>query len=958
MSERLPPQPEELIDRSASIEFSFEGKDYSGFSGDTISSALWANGVRVLGRSFKYHRPRGIYSMAGVDCNAMMEGESETNIRGDLRQIEDGLNVRAVNTIGGVVRDLLKIMDRFGAFTPVGFYYKAFHTPRGLFPFYENQIRKVAGLGAVNTNKRTSPTPKEYAFCDVLVVGGGPAGMSAAFEAAGAGAQVLLVDENTYLGGSLRYQERDQNRLDELLRRIEAAESLEVRTGTLAAGLYAEGWVGLVDDEKLTKLRAGSVVVASGVYEQPAVFRNNDLPGVMLASGAQRLMRLYAVKPFSAVTVLAANQEAYEAALDFQAAGIRVAAVVDLRESGEATPVGKKVADGGIPVYTGSVVNEAIPGRGKKSIKGVVVRSLDGADNRVVQCDGLAMSVGWTPADGLLRQAGTVMTYDSRLEQFIPSDLPPGIFAGGSVNGVYALDDRVEDGRCAGHEAVRHLGLVGENPRLRPERECVAHSHPYPVVEHPKGKNFVDLDEDVTLKDIVNACQEGFDKPELLKRYTTIGMGPSQGKHSNLPALRILTKLRDEEMQGKQITTARPFSSPVKLSHLAGRTFTPLRRTPIHSLHASENAAFMHAGSWLRPEYYRVGGCSREQCIAGEVKNVRENVGLMDVGTLGKIEVSGPDVVEFVQRLYTGLFAKLHVWKCRYGIMCDESGTLIDDGLIARLSEKKYYISTTSSGSDAVYRTMQRKVIEWGLDVSLVNATNHYQAMSLSGPRSRDLLEKLVDIDLCPENFPYLGVREGNVAGVPSRLARVGFVGELGFEIHLKADGGSHVWNAIMDVGKPFGIRPFGVEAQRILRLEKGHIIVGQDTDGLTQPFEAGLSWAVKMGKPFFIGQRSLAILQRREAERALVGFVIKNGSCTALPMENNLIIENDEMVGRVTSIAMSPTLGNPIGLAYVKPNRTEPGTRFHIRLGNGFPVGAEVVELPFYDPEGLRQKV
>ncbi len=964
MKARLAQQPHELIDRSSLVRFSFEGRTYEAYEGDTISSALWANGVRVLGRSFKYHRPRGIFSMADIDCNGMMESAAETNIRGDITPIEEGMNLRAVNTRGGVNRDVLGVLDRLSAFTPVGFYYKAFHTPRKLFPFYERRIREIAGLGAVNTSKRILPPPKDYGFCDLLVIGAGPSGLSAAVSAANAGADVLLVDEGPTAGGSFLYRHVEDSRLADLRDQVERNPRIELRAPALAAGYYSDHWVALVERTRLTKVRAEAVVIATGCYEQPAVFRNNDLPGVMLASAAQRLIRLYGVKPFTRVVILAANAAGYESAIEFSRAGVEVAAIVDLRPSGAETTREEELSEIGASVHKSSVIYEALAGPGKRSITGVRIGqySEDGVSSPTpwekIACDGIAMSVGWTPADGLLRQASVTMEYVDEVARFIPVRTPPGIFAAGSVNGIIGLDERMEDGRGAGLEAARELGFLSdERPSKRPGREGRSWSHTYPVFSHPRGKCFVDLDEDVTLKDIENAYSEGFDSPELLKRYATIGMGPSQGKHSNLLALRILSRLRGESMNGKQITTARPFISPVKLGHLAGRNFTTVRRTPVQSYHQANGAKFIDAGNWKRPGYFAVEGRSREDCIFSEAKNVREKAGLIDLGTLGKIEASGPDVVEFLQRVYTGFLRRMKVGTTRYGVLCDESGVVVDDGIVGRLAEDRFYISTTTTGSDAIYRTMQRCVIEWKLNVRLFNATSHYFAFNLAGPRAIEILRPLSEVELDPGSFPYLGLREGKVAGVPARLSRVGFVGEMGFEIHLEADGGLHAWNAIMEAGREFGLGPFGVEAQRLLRLEKGHIIVGQDTDGLTNPFEVGVSWAIRMSKPFFVGKRSLMILQKKSLLRELVGFTLPADYGERLPKECNLVLDKGEITGRVTSIGRSPALGYPIGLAYVAPSQKEPGTKLDIKLDDGHLIEATVARVPFFDPDNRRQK-
>jgi sarcosine oxidase subunit alpha len=432
-------------------------------------------------------------------------------------------------------------------------------------------------------------------------------------------------------------------------------------------------------------------------------------------------------------------------------------------------------------------------------------------------------------------------------------------------------------------------------------------------------------------------------------------MGPSQGSHGNVLALKILARLRGEDLDGKQTTTARPFVSSLPMGILAGRTFTPRRRTPMHAWHEERNAKLMYAGDWFRPEYYVVESKPREKCIRDEAINVRKNIGLIDLGTLGKIEISGADAVAFIESLYTGLFTKLKVGMSRYGVACDETGVVIDDGVVARLAEDRFYVSTTTSGSDAVYREMQRWALIRGLDVVLVNATSAYGAMNLAGPKSQELLQPLTDIDLSREAFPYMGVREGVVAGVPARLTRVGFVGELGYEVHVPYERSLQVWTALMTAGEEHGIAPFGVEAQRLLRLEKGHIIVSQDTDGLTQPYEANLGWALKMKKAFFVGQRTLEVMKSKELRRELVGFKLPAES--PLPKECHLVLDGPDIAGRVTSIADSPALGHPIGLAYVKPAQSEPGTKIRIRIDDGQEIEAEVVKIPFYDPEGERQK-
>lgn len=968
MIRRLPPVAGEWIERDQLLHFEFEGRRYAAFAGDTVSSALLASGIRVLGRSFKYHRPRGVLSAANHDVNSLMQLGSTPSLRADVSAVEDGMRLKAVNTFGGLRGDRGRILDVLAPLLPVGFYYKAFHSKR-LFPLWERMFRKLAGLGEVDLAASRVRTAKRYDFCDVLVIGAGPAGIAAALAAADSGARTLLVDENPRIGGSglfnLGSEGQQRDRMDALAARAAAHTRISLRTSTTALGYYADHWVPLVDAARITKVRARSVIVCAGAFEQPAVFRNNDLPGVMLASAAQRLIYRYAVKPFDRVVVLAANADAYQAALDFAANGIEVAAIVDLRQEGERSALGRRVELIGIPLRRGACIfsarKAAVGAAGLGSVSVATLQTDGGpkADQlEEIACDGLAMSVGWAPATNLLYQAGARMRYASVLEQFVPTSLPPGIYAAGRVNGIHEFGNRLKDGERAGLQAAAELGFTAARPVPTVAPDPAPSSHPYPIIAHPKGKNFVDFDEDLVLADLQNAVQEGFDSIELLKRFTTVGMGPSQGKHSNMNAVRILARLRGEPIDAVGTTTARPFFHPVRMAALAGRGFHPERVTALHERHKALGAKFMVAGQWWRPEYYAAPEHSREQCIRDEALAVRQAVGLIDVGTLGKIEISGPGAAELLERVYTGRFANLRPGITRYGLMLDESGVVIDDGVIARLGDDRFYFTTTTSGSATVYRELTRLNSLWQLDCGLVNVTGHLAAVNIAGPKSRQLIGRLTKSDLSEAAFPYLAVRELQIAGIAVRAMRVGFVGEMGYELHLRADHAGRLWDALLDAGREFAIRPFGVEAQRLLRLEKAHIIVGQDTDGLTTPFEAACGWAVKMDKPFFIGQRSLRIIQRKPLRQKLAGFELQPAPHAARVLESHLVIESGDIAGRVTSIAWSPTLSGHIGLAMLRPDLASVGTRFKIRITDGTLVEATVVPTPFYDADGGRQLV
>lgn len=967
MTSRLDPQPLEWIDRSTACDFELEGENFSGFRGDSITSALLASGQVLLGRSFKYHRPRGAMTLANHDVNALFQSAEEPNIRGDLTPLQPGMRLTACNVNGSLARDRDQIIEKLSRFLPVGFYYKAFHSPKRLFPLWERLIREKAGLGRIDTSWSVRRKPKTYGFCDLLVIGAGASGMQAALTAAEKGLDVVLADENPHIGGSLDYQLVNEAEAapvrGRLKQAVQAHANIRVLPAHLACGWYTDHYVPLLGPDGIVKMRARAVISATGVLEQPAVFRNNDLPGVMMASGAQRLMVRYAVKPGQQAVILTANSEGYRAALDLLQAGVEVAAVIDMGKVADRGAWAEALAARQVPVLEQHVVYEA---QGKERLKRVVVAPFDGrqCDNsqtREFDVDLLLMSVGWAPAAQLLYQAGGRMAYDSTLEQLLPQELPAGIFACGRANGAFTLAQRLADGERAATEAAALLLGQPVTPALGACRDDRAHSHPWPIVDHPRGKNFIDYDEDLQLKDLVNAAREGFDNIELMKRFSTVGMGPSQGKHSNMNGIRVLARVTGRSIDQTGSTTARPMFHPVPVQALAGRRFHPERLTALHQWHLDQGARMMEAGAWMRPEYYLSGSVEdspavRQQAILDEVQAVRTGLGLIDVSTLGKIEVMGPDAGKLLDGTYTMRMSNIKLGMTRYALMVDESGVIIDDGIVGRIAEDRFYVTATTSHADATFRTLSRHILEWGLDVRLVNRTGALAAMNLAGPHARRLLGPLTDIDLSEENFPYLGLQSGQLCGVPVRLIRVGFVGELGYEIHLPVDAAEQVWTTLMEQGERYGIRPFGVEAQRILRLEKGHIIVGQDTDGLTNPFEANMPWAVPLkSKPWFVGKPSLARL-KESCRRSLRGFMLPQGYSGELPKECHLLIKDGEIAGRITSIAYSPSLGRHIGLAMVELPLVGSDPLYQVRVDSGALIPLEPCSTPFYDAEGARQ--
>ena len=938
---RLEIRPGEQIDRSEAVEFEFDGRPVRGFKGDSIASALFARGQRVFSRSFKYHRPRGLLCCSGNCPNCLVTVAEEPNVRSCTRPIEPGLQVRSQNAWPSLRFDILSILDRMHWLMPVGFYYKALHQPKALWLLARQVIRRVGGLGSIDINGAHDDhfsTVNRHA--DVVVVGGGPAGMAAALAAADGGASVMLIDDQPGMGGHLRYNGQvlpdpasgESRHAVEVARSMVAAVShspnVEVLNDATAFGLYQDRLVAVLTGEGVVRVRAKQVVLATGAQETPLLFENNDLPGIMLSSAARRLIALYGIRPGRRAVIGTETEAGYEAALELLEAGVQVAAVVD-SSGGAPGEAAAAVRERGVTVLQGHQIIRAV-GRGR--VRVAVVAPVDGEGGgpaRRIRCDLLCMSGRAQPVDALLHQMGASQT---------------GVTLAGQVGGANGLEEIVRRGREAGR-------LAAAAPSAEPEVLGQAQGQPVEplpaTVRQPSGggeRTYVCFCEDVSAHDIDLAIDEGFADVQILKRYTTVTMGPCQGKMCGRTlAGMCAARNGSSDTVGDTYTTFRPPYQPVTLAALAGRERMPFKRTSLDRVHRGLGARMVESGPWLRPHSY---GSPADECVA-----VRERVGIIDVGTLGKLEVVGSDSGQLLDRLYTHRFSDLPVGRIRYGLMTSDNGVILDDGTVARLAEDRYFVTTTSGNADVIEEWFNWWNAGAGNSAYVVNVTSALGAVNVAGPRARETLSKLTGIDLSPRAFRYMRSAQGEVAGVPCLLLRIGFVGEAGWEVHFPAEYGEHMWHSIMEAGEEFGISPFGLEAQRILRLEKGHVIVGQDTDAVSTPMDVGSDWAVRFDKPDFIGRGGLAIATERGLQQQLVGFVMPGPT---FPEDGTPVLSGARPVGRVTSARLSPTLGRGFGLAFVPPYLAVEGETIQV-LVSDHSVAARVTLEPVYDPEGLR---
>ncbi|WP_395539810.1 sarcosine oxidase subunit alpha family protein [Neotabrizicola sp. sgz301269] len=993
-----------LIDRSAAMDFTFNGKRMRGFRGDTLAAALLANDQMLVGRSFKYHRPRGIVASGAEEPNALVNmgagGRFEPNQRSTTTELFDGLAAASQNHFPSLDFDVGVLNNYAARFLPAGFYYKTFIHPRAFWKHvFEPVIRRSAGLGKAPTEADADRYEQAYAHCDLLVVGGGIAGLQAARVAAASGAKVMVLEQSPHWGGRAPVDgdvidgAPAEAWINSTLQALGTMENVTLKARCMAAGVYDHGYV-LAEEriadhtpgdgrpkKRLWRIRAAKIVAATGAIERPLSFAGNDLPGVMLAGAVRDYVVNWAVSPGDRTVVVTNNDDAYRTAIALKEAGLEVAAVIDARvQVTGALPAKARAL--GIPIHAGKAV---IKVKGGKRVTGVALglQAGEGAVLEEIACDAVAMSGGWSPVVHLWSHCGGKLTWDRKHAMFRPDPARPPLThdgsamvlaagaANGAMTGAEALADAVETGLAA----VKALGRKGGTSPLG-RGEAVEEAPMEPVWIMPQGagpalkaKMWLDYQNDVKVSDVQLAAREGYESVEHTKRYTTLGMATDQGKLSNINGLAILAGARAEDIPAVGTTTFRPPYTPVTLGALAGEArgdiFQPLRRTPIQGWHEAQGAYLEPVGLWRRPYCYPRSGETHAQAVHREILNVRQNAGLLDASTLGKIIVKGPDAGRFLDMLYTNVMSSLPVGKCRYGLMCNEQGFLSDDGVVVRLAEDTWLCHTTSGGADRIHGWMEDwlQCEWWDWKVFTANVTEQYAQIAVAGPKARLVLEALGGIDVSKEALPFMTFVEGQLDGVPVRVHRISFSGELSYEIAVPASHGRALWDKLLAAGAAHGVAPYGTEAMHVMRAEKGFIMIGDETDGTVIPQDLGLDWAISKKKADYLGKRGQERTYLASPDRwKLVGFETLDGSVIAdgayVPAAGMNANGQRNVQGRVTSTYHSPTLGKGIamGLLYKGPARM--GEVVEFTAEGGGTVKARVVNPVFYDPKGEKQDV
>ncbi|MDF0602510.1 sarcosine oxidase subunit alpha family protein [Psychromarinibacter sp. C21-152] len=976
-----------LLNRGRALEFTFNGKRMTGYQGDTLASALLGAGQRLVGRSFKYHRPRGLVASGAEEPNALVNlgegGTFEPNQRATTQELYDGLAAESQNHWPSLEFDVGVANNYVSRFLPAGFYYKTFINPRPAWKhLFEPFIRQSAGLGRAPKERDADVYEHFHVHVDCLVIGGGIAGLAAALKAAEAGREVLLIEQTAHWGGRAPVDGAviDGAEADAWVKNtvetLEGMENVRIRTRCMGVGVYDHGYVlayeRLTDHDphpdlprhRLWKIRASEVITATGALERPLSFAGNDVPGVMLASAVRDYVVNWAVSPGDRTVVVTNNDDAYRTAIALKEAGLEVPAVIDARTAPEG-PLVERVRALGVRVETGRAVAK-VKGRAKVEGVAMTMQAGEGAVLEVIDCDAVAMSGGWSPVVHLWSHCGGKLVWDDAQAFFRPdpekaptgADGQPFVRVVGAANGAMTTADVLADAGADAQAAPEAAGPIepvwimpqGAGPELR-------------------SKMWLDYQNDVKVSDVQLAAREGYESVEHTKRYTTLGMATDQGKLSNINGLAVLSRSLNAEIPQVGTTTFRPPYTPISFGSIAGQArgdmFQPLRRTPMHAWHMANGAHWEPVGHWRRPYCYLQPAETVEEAVQREVKNTREAVGLLDASTLGKIVVKGPDAGRFLDMLYTNMMSTLKPGRCRYGLMCNENGFLMDDGVVARIDEDTFLCHTTTGGAEHVHAHMEEwlQTEWWDWQVYTANVTEHYAQIGVVGPHAREVLDLVGGMDVSKEAMAFMDWQDGELGGLPVRVFRISFSGELSYEIAVKAGYGRALWDMLAEAGREVGMMPYGTEALHILRAEKGFIMIGDETDGTVTPQDLCLDWAISKKKDDYIGKRGQARSHLTDPERwKLVGLetvdgsVLEDGAYAVAEGRNANGQRNVQ--GRVTSTYRSPTLGRGIAMGLIRRGPERMGEVVEFTRTDGTTTRAKIVQPVFFDPEGEKQNV